>query len=1772
MKLMRVVLGLSVIVNVILALAWRSSATAVEERSLGGEGIVQQKSESKSLYAIEKAEFKKGSFKSIQLSFLSPLGEFAGDVLQLQGKRSGTLTWLGAYEARFDLDEAVRTDESVIFSLDPAHCPKGWELAKENLVTVSAEGFQVLSCEQTETGEDYAFMKLTFNSRALREELAKNLQVYSKDRHLAWQVESLSEKSARIKVKRGGDELYYLKFKKEMKNAFASSLKEDSLYNFRFGEDLEFSRVEARNLWEGFDIKVYSNMAVDYAKLKDFIEIKPAVDFYIEESWNNNFYLRGQFESKKVYEVLLKKGLLARGKQKLEKDSRFTVKMPAYRSRVQFLSEALYLPETYEGVLPVKVTAMPEIDVKVHRIYENNLVPFLRRKYERSYYAELVKKKSWKTGVKANSQETLNLQVGDLLKDSPRGLYCIDLKKKGESYGRSELAYLIRTDLALTFVSSDNQSEVLVTSISKNEPVSAVKLQFLSRKNQLLAEGMTDEQGIVRVSVKEDIHLVTAKTKDDFSFIEKSKHRVSLYPFALSGVSLTDEAYEGSIYPTRSLCRPGEKITFSGALRKADGSLPEKDLPIEFLITDLRNKIVFKSVIKANEDGVIHQEFTLEKGMELGTYEVLIRQVGQADSEWGRSYFRVAAYQPDRFKAALNADLSSLLSDGSFKLKATAQYYFGRAVAATPVKLRLNYSEQNFNAKNYEDYSFVDEDEQALTSKTVYEKGDLSEKGEKLFELSLPKDLKARSVISVRASVDVQGASGRSVTARERFLYHPYKYYLGLKENSAVESLRKFSWVTLNPKGETFAYTGKIQAQLLREDWHYVYREDSAGIAWHWQKKVTEVKSFELESEAESGADFEIDCPVGGVYILKLESEGQKTALRFYHQYGDDGLRLKAPDYLKLTLNAQDFKAGEEAELKFYAYQDALAYLNLAQDDLLMSRSVKVKKGENTLRFTVPEVRHENIYVSLTLQHDRTDSTIKFPRRLFGLTELKVRHDEKKLSVTLENEAVLRSAKEATIKVQVLDHLSQGKEASVHLFAVDRGLLALSPYRLIDQHAVFYGSRRWSMDYGDLFDNIYPDEILKYRKGSLFGGGGYHPVKAVKAEGSAALLRKKLHLDDMEMEETAFFDLGILKTDKDGHLEQKFKTPDFNGELQFFALAVSDDSFGQTMTSALVRDPITVQSQMATVLAPSDKSFIKVVFFNNEDSEQELALTWQIDAYLKTDYDLPKSLKLAGNEERVLLIPIEATKNLGPCRSMLSLKTKDYEASFPIFTYLRSLVARESRSESFLLKPGEKTRVYLAKDWYDGSGLSNIAITSNPFVKLNNYAAYLSQYPYGCLEQTVSKAFPQLYLQTLAIKNQQVSNNTELIIQDTIKRILNLYRTDDAAFSMWQGGGRTWHGASIYAAHFLSECLAHTYEVPEQDLKRIIKYLKRVARGHYKLSRFDRAYALYVLSTLGEGQNILAEEILKNKKNSQVSRLAAAAALLRTGRSDLAKQYLPEIKASTAREKGFDGLRFSGEATLWQAICDLEMDGDKVGSASRLQSLIEDLDEGGFYVTYRSSMLIFACGRWAELYGLSDEASFKMTMNDGEENIYTDSYSSRFESRVGDSLLLENTGEKELHFTWQGSGIPKTFESEALGEFLSIERSYLDEQGRRKESFKVGDLVTVSLKLKSDRKLRNVVIVDLLAGAFRIEDDSLATRASNRDAKLRGMRVNHQERLDDRLLIFADLSKSSKILYSYQVRVVAEGNYAIPAVSVESMYKPELSARSEVKGSIHVEQ
>ena len=125
----------------------------------------------------------------------------------------------------------------------------------------------------------------------------------------------------------------------------------------------------------------------------------------------------------------------------------------------------------------------------------------------------------------------------------------------------------------------------------------------------------------------------------------------------------------------------------------------------------------------------------------------------------------------------------------------------------------------------------------------------------------------------------------------------------------------------------------------------------------------------------------------------------------------------------------------------------------------------------------------------------------------------------------------------------------------------------------------------------------------------------------------------------------------------------------------------------------------------------------------------------------------------------------------------------------------------------------------------------------------------LDRYPYGCIEQTTSRALPLLYFNDVALlSGKPLDKDIETRVQEAIWRVLDM-QTAAGSFGMWGPYGGIVDWLSVYATDFLLQAKAKGKNVPEAQLRQAVTYLRSLAAND---SGNAGAYALYVLAREGE--------------------------------------------------------------------------------------------------------------------------------------------------------------------------------------------------------------------------------------------------------------------------------------------------------------------------------
>src|SRR5262249_38490840 len=223
----------------------------------------------------------------------------------------------------------------------------------------------------------------------------------------------------------------------------------------------------------------------------------------------------------------------------------------------------------------------------------------------------------------------------------------------------------------------------------------------------------------------------------------------------------------------------------------------------------------------------------------------------------------------------------------------------------------------------------------------------------------------------------------------------------------------------------------------------------------------------------------------------------------------------------------------------------------------------------------------------------------------------------------------------------------------------------------------------------------------------------------------------------------------------------------------------------------IVRDPVVVQATAPRFLSLGDSSQFSVQIDNVEGKPGDYALDVDLAGPLSASGEpLHRKFKLDAGARKALTIPVTAT---GIGRAELNLKLTGPGISAP-----QSLALDVSPGTSNLyrrsvrtLAPGESLTVSsdILADFVPGTGAVSVAVSSLAGIDVPALLQALDRYPYGCSEQTVSRALPLLYVNKLG-KGEAlgIDPGVDERIRGAIERVLT--RQDSSGiFGLWSAGG-----------------------------------------------------------------------------------------------------------------------------------------------------------------------------------------------------------------------------------------------------------------------------------------------------------------------------------------------------------------------------------------------
>jgi uncharacterized protein YfaS (alpha-2-macroglobulin family) len=485
------------------------------------------------------------------------------------------------------------------------------------------------------------------------------------------------------------------------------------------------------------------------------------------------------------------------------------------------------------------------------------------------------------------------------------------------------------------------------------------------------------------------------------------------------------------------------------------------------------------------------------------------------------------------------------------------------------------------------------------------------------------------------------------------------------------------------------------------------------------------------------------------------------------------------------------------------------------------------------------------------------------------------------------------------------------------------------------------------------------------------------------------------------------------------------------------------------------------------------------------------------------------------------------------------------------------------------VEPGRSLLVdgqLMANSIMQGASIS-LNLTRNAAFDIPALLMTLDRYPYGCAEQTTSRALPLLYLSEMTkMSGMPDDGDVKKRVQDAIYRVLS-YQSSSGSFGLWApGSGDFW--LDSYVTDFLTRAREQKYDVPEAAMVAALNNLENQLGYDTNVSERgnEMAYALYVLARNRRAAisdlRYYADTML-GQFPTELARAQIAAALALYGDvnrserifADAAHQSGLLINVSFARSDYGSALR--DDAAILALAAESNPKSAVIPGLSNL--VAKEWERSTWLSTQEQTWMILAARALK-----STDQNIKVSVND---TLVSGGYQKRMsgEELLADPINLVNEADEPVTAVITTVASPKD-PLTAGGDGFEIRRAYytLDGEEANVSEVKQNERYVVVLTVNQKNSwLSRIMVTDLLPAGFEIDNPGLVNSAdiSNFDW-LPETEAAHLEFRYDRFMAAIDSPSSGDITLAYVVRAVNPGVYDHPAASVEDMYRPQFSART----------
>ncbi|MFA8433140.1 MAG: alpha-2-macroglobulin [Marinifilaceae bacterium] len=1328
---------------------------------------------------------------------------------------------------------------------------------------------------------------------------------------------------------------------------------------------------------------------------------------------------------------------------------------------------------------------------------------------------------------------------------------------------------LFASDLGLIAKSGNDKSITFaVSNLISAEPEQSVELEVYNYQNQLMGKGKTDKDGLATVQLDRKPFLLVAKKGNQRGYLRLDDgSALSLSNFDVGG-QVVQKGIKGYIYGERGVWRPGDKLFLTFVLEDTQKLLPENH-PVVFELINPQGQTVVHRVSTAGANGFYSFATATEPEAQTGNWLARIKVGGATFTK----QIKIETVKPNRLKINLDFGAELLKAKTSNqKAKLEVKWLHGAIARNMKANISLRMAPRKTSFKGYPRYDFDDPAKEFYADEQVIFDGRIDQGGKASVDLNLKANKSAPGMLRASFITRVFEEGGEFSIDMQGVPFAPYKSFVGLRMPESkrgwylTDTNHKIQLATVDAEGNPVSRK-KLEVKVYKIDWRWWWDASEENLASYIGRSSTRVVSRQRVATVNGKGSFDLKINYRnwrdyGRYLIRVfdPESGHSTGVTAYFSkwYGrtPEGMPGNAT-MLSFTSDKEKYQVGEKATVTIPSSKSGKALVSIETGaSVLKAFWVNTQSRESEFSFEVTPEMAPNAYVHVSLVQPHAQTENDLPIRMYGVIPILVEDPNTRLTPEIKMPDVLEPEKEFEVMVSEKD----GKAMTYTLAVVDDGLLDLTRFKTPDLWNRFYAREALGVKTWDMYDMV-------------MGAFGARLEKAFAIGGDEDLKGKKQAKANRFKPVVLFY--GPYTLYPGDTKKHRITMPNYVGSVRTMVVAGDRGAYGSAEKTTQVRKPLMILATLPRVVGPGESVKLPVTVFAMDPKVKNVKLKIEPNEYLQPVGEVQKTIAFDKTGEQVVNFDLKVASRLGVARVKVLAQSGDVKATYDIELDVRNPNPRVVNLSDTLLTSGQSWDQVLNLPGMEGTNRGVLELSSIPPIDFGRRLEYLIDYPHGCIEQTTSAVFPQLFLDKVvdldAKKKTEMADN----IRAGLSRLLS-FQLSNGAFSYWPGSDYVSDWGTSYAGHFMLKAEEMGYTLPIGLKSAWLRYQKSAAQSWENASSYRggvyyhgndllQAYRLYTLA-LAEVPDLASMNRLREQNSLSMNakwRLAAAYRMI--GQKEVAERLIDNLGTDVKPYREHSGTFGSDTRDRAMILETLSLLNRRTEAFPLVQKLSSELSGDSWMSTQTTAYCLLAM---SEFVGSGDASKldFAYALNNGaKEEISSDRpvVQIPLELKAGKpSVQLINKSEGVLYARVSLSGIPVTGDQTAAEKNLKLQISYQDMKGNSIDVSKLqqGTDFKVEVRIENPGLMENyqqMALTQIFPSGWEIVN----TRFGDVDAVEKADQPTYQDIRDDRVYTYFDLDRNKSKTFTITLNAAYVGKFYLPTVSCEAMYDNRIHAR-----------